>query len=124
MWAQMSDADLVASSDLIVIGEWLGQTQVALEAGRGAQGIGVIAVTETLKGSAEPGFALVQRPAAGGLQSSSDIGFERGQQGMWLLRAKPGGAQAIYLADHPQRFVSASKNAARIAALRRLIGAK
>lgn len=124
MWAQMSDDELVASSDLIVVGEWLGQTQVALDAGQRAQGIGVIAVSETLKGSAATGFALVQQPASATLRSSTDIVFERGQKGLWLLRAKPGGAQAIYLADHPQRFVSASKDAARIATLRRLIGSR
>lgn len=124
MWAQMSDEELVANSQLIVIGEWLGQSQVVLEAGANVQGIGVIVVSEVLKGSLDSGFTLVQRPATGGLRSSSDLNFERGQIGLWLLRAKPGGTQGIFLADHPQRFVSAGKDATRIAALKRLIGRK
>lgn len=124
MWAQMSDEELVSSSELIVIGEWLGQIQVVLESGKSFQGIGVIAVSKVLKGSLEPGFVLVQRAAAGAPRSSSDLNFERGQKGLWLLRAKPDGAQGIYLVDHPHRFVSASGDPARIVALRRLMGRK
>lgn len=121
MWARLSDDELVAGSDLIVLGEWLGETQVAFESAAKGQGVGVIAVSQVLKGKAEPGFVLVQRPGVGALRSSSDLNFERGQRGMWLLRAKPGGAQGIYLADHPQRFVSESGDPGRIAALKRLI---
>ncbi len=124
MWAQMSDEELVASSELIVLGEWLGQTQVALEGSKSGEGVGVVAVTEVLKGSREPGFALVQRPTTGSLRSSSELNFERGQKGLWLLRAKGGATQGIYLADHPQRFVSANADPARITALRRVIARK
>ena len=124
MWAQMSDAELVASSDLIVVGEWLGQTEVVLQAGATPQAIGVVAVSETLKGTATAGFALVQRPAATAPRSSSDLDFERGQKGLWLLRAKPGGTKAVFLADHPQRFVNAAQDSARIAALKALIARK
>lgn len=123
MWAQMSDAELVASSDLIVVGEWLGQTEVVLQAGATPQAIGVVAVSETLKGTAA-GFALVLRPVATAPRSSSDLDFERGQKGLWLLRAKPGGTKAVFLADHPQRFVNAAQDSARIAALKALIARK
>ena len=119
MWASMSDDELVASSELIVIGEWLGQTAVTLPGATGAQTFGVIAVAEVLKGQRETGFVLVQRPAASALRSSSDLNFERGQKGLWLLRAVPG-AKGLYAFDHPQRFVSAATDPARIAALRRL----
>lgn len=124
MWARLSDEELIASSNLIVMGEWLGETQVTLEGAASAQGVGVIAVSEVLKGKREAGFVLVQRPGAGALRSSSDLSFERGQSGLWLLRAKPGGAQGLYLVDTPQRFVSASSDGERIAVLKRLIGRK
>ena len=124
MWARLSDEELIASSDLIVMGEWLGETQIALEGAASTQGVGVIAVSEVIKGKREPGFVLVQRPGAGALRSSSDLSFERGQRGLWLLRAKPGGAQGIYLADNPQRFVSESGDGGRIASLKRLIDRK
>ena len=124
MWARLSDEELIASSDLIVMGEWLGETQIALEGAASTQGVGVIAVSEVIKGKREPGFVLVQRRGAGALRSSSDLSFERGQRGLWLLRAKPGGAQGIYLADNPQRFVSESGDGGRIAALKRLIDRK
>lgn len=124
MWARLSDEELIAASDLIVTGEWLGETQVRLDGAASTQGVGVIAVSEVLAGKRDIGFVLVQRPGAGALRSSSDLEFERGQSGLWLLRAKPGGGQGIYLVDSPQRFVSASRDAQRVAALRRLIGRK
>ncbi|HRP27810.1 MAG TPA: hypothetical protein PLG77_05210 [Burkholderiaceae bacterium] len=122
MWARLSDGELIAGSDLIVMGEWLGETQVAFEGMTRTQGVGVVAISEVLKGQRGPGFVLVERPGAGALRSSSDPSFERGQKGLWLLRAKPGGAQGIYLADNPQRFVSESGDPGRIATLKRLIG--
>lgn len=124
MWARLSDDELIASSDLIVQGEWLGETQVALDGAARTQGVGVIAVSEVIKGKRELGFVLVQRPGAGAPRSSSDLDFERGQRGLWLLRAKPGGAQGVYLVDTPQRFVSESGDGERIAVLKRLIGRK
>ena len=124
MWARLSDEELIASSDLIVMGEWLGETQIALEGAASTQGVAVIAVSDVIKGKREPGFVLVQRRGAGALRSSSDLSFERGQRGLWLLRAKPGGAQGIYLADNPQRFVSESGDGGRIASLKRLIDRK
>lgn len=66
--------------------------------------------------------AHAQTPAASALRSSSNPHFERGQKRWWLLRAKPGRAQAIHLADNPQRLVSGSRDAVRITSRRRLIG--
>jgi hypothetical protein len=38
MWERLSDEELIASSDLIVMGEWLGETQIALEGAASTQG--------------------------------------------------------------------------------------
>jgi hypothetical protein len=121
MFARLSDEQLVSRSDLIVVGEWLGQSAVgaaALGDSAARLDLGAVAIAEVLKGPAAQTIALVATPAADAARSGSDLAYKRGARGLWLLRAKPGAPAGIYLADHQQRF---EVDAARIEALRRLI---
>jgi hypothetical protein len=121
MWVTMSDAELLQRSDLIVLGTWQG---LALPHGGGPAGmsnVGVVAVSEVLKGPATTTRALVVVPATDAPRSSSDLHYRIGDMGLWLLRKRPGDHADLYLADHPQRFVAAASNAARIEALRQLL---
>lgn len=120
MWAALDDTALLQGSDLIVLGEWQGQTAVAAP-DLASGDIGVIGVSEVLKGKAQD-VVLVALPAAAGPRSSSDPAFRRGERGLWLLRLRPG-SQGVYLADHPQRFVPL-RQAARIRALRQQLSAR
>ena len=120
MWAGLSDEELVRSSDLIVVGEWQGQTPFASASAQEIE-IGVITIQEVLKGVGKPAFALVALPAASLPRSSTDPDYRRGDRGLWLLRARPG-SKGLYVIDHPQRFVPAADGEARIRQLRRLIG--
>lgn len=122
MWAQMSDEELIRSSVLIVNGEWVGQTPATQRGQAIAGDIGVVAVSEVLKGPPGSALALVAVAGAGTPRSSSDIAFRRGDRGLWLLRAHGSGPIDLLAADHPQRFVPAGSGAPRIAALRRLLG--
>lgn len=127
MWAMMSDAELLLQSDLIVIGTWQGTTAAPAAAtptptpGTVAPSVGAVAVNEVLKGPSATTRVLLVIPAAGALRSSSDIHFSMGDHGLWLLRKQPGGAAGLYLADHPQRFVSTATGAERIEILRKLL---
>ena len=116
MWASLSDEELVRTSELIVLGEWQGQTTLSTS-GLGTLNLGVIAVTETLKGLPNTRVVFVALPAASAPRSSSDIHFKQGDRGLWLLRLRPE-STGIYLADHPQRFVPLIGNEARIKQLR------
>lgn len=119
MWASLSDDELIRGSDLIVMGEWQGQT--ALSAPSVPEiSIGVIAISEVWKGAGAPAFALVALPSGNMPRSSSDRVFRRGDRGLWLLRLRPDG-QGLYLADHPQRFVPSAGGEQRIRQLRQLI---
>jgi hypothetical protein len=124
MFARLSDEELISRSELIVVGEWLGQSAVgaaALGERTPRLDLGAIAIAEVLKGPATQTVALVATPAANAAntaRSGSDVAHKRGERGLWLLRAKPGAPAGIYLADHPQRFEA---DAARIEALRRLL---
>jgi hypothetical protein len=121
MFARFSDDELISRSELIVVGEWLGQSAVgaaALGESTPRLDLGAIAIAEVLKGPATQTVALVATTAANTARSGSDVAHKRGERGLWLLRAKPGAPAGIYLADHPQRFEA---DAARIEALRRLL---
>jgi hypothetical protein len=127
MWTAMSDAELVQASTLIVMGTWVGQAALSLP-GAGAQvQVGVVAVSEILRGAAAavgPSVVFVAVPNASGLRASSDVHYRKGDSGLWLLRPHPDAAVGLHLADNPQRFVPASTGAARIDTLRRAITAR
>ena len=103
MYARMSDAQLIAASDLIVLGTLTGSAMK-----QGAEGqrlVGLLKVSKTLKGGKGTVTIWLAVPQPGGLQTSSDIAFSRGQSGLWFLRRLAGTGRAVYAADHPQRFV-------------------
>ncbi len=120
MFAALSDDELLRQSDLIVIGRWAGVEPPAAGAPAGTPAAGRIEVAELLRGPAGLKQVRVAVPAPGAFVSSSDLPRRPGDQGLWLLRQRPGQPAELYLADHPQRFVPAA-DAARIQALRQRI---
>ncbi len=124
MWAAMTDEELIRQSDLVVMGEWLGQGPVKWSPTAAPTELGVIRVREALKPAAgvQP-LAFVALPRPTGLLSGSDLNFKPGDHGLWLLRALPGMA-GLHAVDHPQRFVPLATGAAKISELRRLLAAR
>lgn len=121
MFVRLSDEELISRSDLIVLGEWMGQSAVgasALGDSAARLDLGAVAVSDVLKGPAGQTVVFIATPSAEAARTGSDLHHRRGERGLWLLRAKPGAPAGIYLADHPQRFET---DAARIDALRRLL---
>ena len=116
MWAAMSDEELVSSSELIVIGEWIEYPSIK---GNAVSGSGAIAISKVLKGKATASVSVAQTPGTAP-HSSTDLIFHAGDRGLWLLRQMPENKE-IYLIDHPQRFVPAAGGEERIRALTRLI---
>lgn len=113
----MTEAELQQQSAIIVEGEWTG---LAPGPGRsdGAQ-LGTITVARTLSGTVAGSEVKVLRPPAGRPVSSSDLEFRRGDRGLWFLKAAPGEAKAVFIVDHPQRFLrDAPENAAELKAWR------
>jgi hypothetical protein len=132
MFARMTDEQLLAASDLIALGVWIGPLAAPADLAAAVRAGGLqlcgIDVSEVLKGPGSapgraPGTAqrvLVGTPGSDLPRSGSDIRHQPGERGLWLLRLKPGGPAGLYLADHPQRFEA---DASRIADLRRLLAA-
>lgn len=117
MWVAMSNTELLEKSEWIVVGEWAGQAPAK---GKHTADIGVISISEVLKGRRDASVAFVGVRGANQPISSSDLRFQRGDRGIWFLRKSPGGDMLdVYLVDHPQRFLKDTpENAAAIRTLR------
>lgn len=102
MWAKLSDTELAARSDVIIVAELVEQKQISVDSARIT--VGALQVEEVLKGDEHLITVLLLLPSPGALKKSDDIYYTKGQKGLWFLRLKPGGPPEVYLADHPQRF--------------------
>jgi len=104
MWARMTDAELVESSQLIVMATYVGKADVALNVGGEILHLGVLDVGNTLKGNQREVVFLQLPRLEGVLRKSDDIFFHPGQKGLWFLR-EVSQQEGIYVIDNPQRFV-------------------
>jgi hypothetical protein len=121
MWVRLSDAELVAQSDIIVVAT-LGEIRPTSGDGS-SRNVGVLDIRQVLKGTAGLDEARLALPSADQPLSSTDIHYKTGQAGLWFLRQLPAaGGGTVYSADHPQRFVPEEEASARMPALRKLIG--
>lgn len=121
-WARMTDAELIAQSDVIVVGELVGETRVKLQSERETLRLGVISVQEVLKGDPNQNIVLLVLPSQEGLRLSAEILYHKGQRGLWFLRLRSAKEVGLYVADHPQRFLSPTSEAQRIEAFRDALG--
>ena len=120
MWVKLSDTELVEKSEVIITAELIGQTQVDINQAKFV--VGVLKVEEVLKGDKDLAVILLALPSAESPRSSTDIFYKDGQKGLWLLRErKVKGESGIYLADHPQRFVSEKHAVAQIELIRNIL---
>lgn len=120
MWVKLSDSELIEKSDVIITAELIGQTQVDIN--RVKLVIGVLKVEEVLKGDKNQAVTLLALPSTEGPRSSTDILYKDGQKGLWFLREqKTESGTGIYLADHPQRFLSIEHSGDKIKALREML---
>ncbi len=119
-WAKLSDIELVNQSDVIVNAELIGQTQVTINQLKYV--IGVLKVEGVLKGDKNQAVILLALPHTKGPRISTDILYRKGQKGLWYLRErKAKGETGIYLADHPQRFLSIEHAGDQIKAIQKIL---
>ena len=119
MWARLSDAQLIETSSLIVVGT-LTKTATTPSNGR-TRTVGVIEIETVLKGNLGTKAVWLNVPQPGSPISSSDIYYGIGQKGLWFLRLLGPESAAIYAADHPQRFVPFTNAGPRIEAVRKFL---
>ncbi len=119
MWARLSDAQLVETSSMIVVGTFAKTATVSSD-GR-TQTVGVIEIDTVLKGDLGTKTIWLNVPQPGTPISSSDIFYRIGQKGLWFLRSLEPKSAAIFAADHPQRFVPFANAGPRIEDVRKLL---
>lgn len=119
-WRFLTPQQMADQSELIVLGEYLGQQdQLRLSEDGQAVNIGVVLVQRWLKGGAPDQrivLLVAPLPRPGGHVSSVDVPLQAGQQGLWYLkRHSPG----LYKVDRPDRFVPLADATERLKLLRR-----
>jgi hypothetical protein len=119
-WAKLTDAQLIKQSDIIVIGELIGQTDVKMAPVSAEMTLGVLQVEEVLKGEQSQNVILLELPYSRGLRNDAEVFYKKGQKGLWFLRLRAPREAGIYLADHPQRFLSV-KQVSQIETFRKLL---
>jgi len=121
MFAALSDRELIDTSALIVQAEFLGQTDVQFGPSGGSMSVGVLMVQEALKGGLQGKIVLLALPSSAKPVSSSDLLYRPGQTGLWFLRLPSDVPKGLYLADHPQRFISSASGHAKIDSFKLLL---
>jgi hypothetical protein len=120
MWVKLSDIELVKQSDVIITAELIGNTQVTINQAKTV--IGILKVEEVLKGDKNQTVILLALPSHEGPLKSDDIFYKTGQNGLWLLRErKTKGESGIYLADHPQSFITMERAGGQIKSIQKIL---
>ncbi len=120
MWVKLSENELIEQSDVIVTAEMIGHAPMMIDGVKFV--IGVLKVEEVLKGDKEKTVMLLALPSTEGPHKSTDIFYKKGQKGLWFLRErKAKGEAGIYLADHPQRFLSIEHAEDQIKTIRKIM---
>ena len=119
MWAGIPDAQLVKSSQLIVKASYLGRTTLTLN--KEQLQLGVLKVTETLKGNKQNVVLIRLRISpANSPRSSNEISFQLDQKGMWFLE-RDNKMEGIYEIKHPQRFIPEQQFKRRLPTILKLL---
>ena len=120
MWASLSDEELIESSDVIVIAELVEEKQILVNQIK--KTVGVLKTEKILKGNTGQSQILLALPPRDAPIKSDDIFYKIGQKGLWFLRYLETGEETkIYLADHPQRFLSSQIKRAEIETFKRIL---
>lgn len=109
LWAPVPLEILVDEADLIVTGKVAKIQNGFVLDGRNYD-VAVLEVTKTLKAlpaAGKPKQVHIAQPAPGGLAVSTDIQFQAGQEGVWLLRKDSD--RDVFWARHPFQFQEAAK---------------
>ncbi|MGH8613455.1 MAG: hypothetical protein ACREYF_15920 [Gammaproteobacteria bacterium] len=115
----MTDAELVEESELVVIADFIGQTEIEFGKANVKLTVGVLRVNEVLKGRRDLSVVLLELPPREAPRSSSDIFYRIGASGIWFLRAHSSHDEGIYSANHPQRFLSEDHAQDKVEAFRK-----
>jgi len=118
MWAGIPDTQLV-KSQLIVKASYIGTTTLTLNEEQ--LQLGVLKVTETLKGNKQDVVLIRLRISpANSPRRSDEISFQLDQKGIWFLE-RDNQREGIYEIKHPQRFIPEQQFKSRLPTILKLL---
>ena len=118
MWAGIPDEQLV-KSPLIVKATYIGSTTLTVN--KEQLELGVLKVTDTIKGNKQEVVLIrIRIAAANAPRSSNEISFQLDQKGIWFLEPDVK-REGIYEIKHPQRFIAETQYKNRLPALFKLL---
>ncbi|BCG65052.1 MAG: hypothetical protein methR_P2865 [Methyloprofundus sp.] len=101
-WAAISDKAL-AEADLIVYGQYLGQSTLKTQDQDIPSYIGVLLKAKTLKGVNSASVIFIKRYSLKSPFRSDMLHFRLGQSGVWFLNLVPN-TENLYQLTHPSQF--------------------
>lgn len=123
MWAELSDQELIESSEIIATGTLIGTTRVTIPPKGVDLILGVLRIETVLKGDAGRKVALIVLPApTPGFITTDLMTYKTGQSGLWFLEPRARAEQGLYHANHPQRFLPFGTAADDIEKFKKLLG--
>ncbi len=120
MFAELTDVQLIETSEIIVVGTLV--EQLELQSPSGQLEVGRIEVETELKNVQNTQSVLLLLPQSIMPVASDTITYAVGTKGLWFLRPLPNIGMDVHAADHPQRFVPMSQAKATTDMVRNLIG--
>lgn len=101
-WAAISDKAL-AEADLIVYGQYLGQSALKTQHQDIPSYLGVLHKAKTLKGANGASVIFIKRYSLKGPFRSDMLHFRAGQSGLWFLNLVPN-TENLYQLTHPSQY--------------------
>jgi hypothetical protein len=103
-WLDKSNCDFINNAELIIQGTFVGSSVISASKSELTAHLGVIKVTNTIKGEINQ-IVFIEQPLPNQPRRSSDLQFKVGDHGIWLLKKAADYKAGLYNVSHPQHFI-------------------
>ena len=107
-WVAISDARLILEAELIVYGQYQGQSTLTVGDKALTLNLGVLKPSKILKGQ-NTSVIFIQRYQLNAPIRSDMLFLKQGQEGLWFLRSVPD-MQGVYQIMHPSGYKALTEN--------------
>ncbi len=103
-WQDDSNCDFINDAELIILGTFIGSSVISASKLELTAHLGVIKVTDTIKGKMSQ-VVFIEQPLPNQPRRSLDLQFKIGDQGIWLLKKASAYKTGLYNVSHPRHFI-------------------
>ena len=105
IWKDVTSEEMIEQSIIILQGALIGTARLSLEDKSEILNLGIIQISEVLKGKNEKGVALIVIRSENKSVASTQLKFVIGQKGIWILDLYSTPENDLYVVNHPQKFI-------------------